>query len=71
MGLLSATADRRIPGVAADVDPYQSGVRSKSGVVYSVEENAQMQVKNETGELRYPSQTYETHLLWKEVFGED
>jgi hypothetical protein len=71
MGLLSATADRRIPGVAADVDPYQSGVRSKSGVVYSVEENAQMQVKNETGQVRYPSQTYETHVLWKEVFGED
>lgn len=71
MGVITATADRRIPGADAEVDAYKSEVTSKTGRIYSVEGNAHMQVKNETGEVRYPSRTLETHQLWKEVFGED
>ncbi|KAH6629048.1 hypothetical protein C7974DRAFT_311330 [Boeremia exigua] len=71
MGVITATADRRIPGTAADVNGYKNAITTRSGQLFSIEENAQMQVRNETGEVRYPSQTLETHQLWKEVFGDD
>ena len=71
MGVISATADRRVPGVAADVDGYKNEVTSKTGTVFSVEDNARMRETNETGAVRYPSRTCETHQLWKEVFGDD
>lgn len=71
MGIITATADRRIPGIAADVDGYQNKVISKTGVVFSVEQNARMLEENETGAVRYPSQTFQTHRLWKDVFGDD
>jgi hypothetical protein len=71
IGILTATADRRIPGAAADVDGYKNDVTSKTGMVYSVEDNARMEELNELNRIRYPSKTFETHELWKEVFGDD
>lgn len=71
MGVITATADRRIPGVAADVDEFQNEITSKTGMVYSVEQNARMREQNETGAVRYPSRTFETHRLWSDVFGDD
>ena len=71
VGVLTATADRRIPGAAADVDDYKMTDASKSGIAYSVEDNARLQQQNEWGKVRYPSKTFETHELWKKVFGDD
>jgi hypothetical protein len=71
IGILTATADRRIPGVAADVNNYKDDLASKTGVVFSVEDNARMEDLNEWKKIRYPSRTFETHELWKEVFGDD
>lgn len=71
MGVLSATADRRIPGIAADVNGYKNEVSSKTGVVFSVQGNAEMEELNEMKQVRYPSRTFETHELWKEAFGDE
>lgn len=66
IGILTATADRRIPGVAADVDTYKVNTGK-----FSVEDQARMQERNEWSKVRYPSRAYETHALWRDVFGED
>lgn len=71
MNVLTATADRRIPGVAADVNGYKSREVSKTGVMYSVGVNARMEEQNEWRKVRYPSKTFETHELWTEVFGDE
>lgn len=72
MGVITATSDRRIPGIAANVDGYKNEVTSQTGMLFSVEQNARMQeIDKDTGTVRYPSQTFETHQLWKEVFGGD
>lgn len=71
IGILTATADRRIPGAAADVDGYKDDVTSTTGVVYNVKDNARMDELNEWKKVRYPSKTFETHELWKKVFGDD
>lgn len=74
VGILTATADRRIPGTQADIYPYMETetvmVQGKE-VTFSVEELARLNEKNERGTLRYPSQTVESFQLWKRVFGED
>lgn len=72
IGILTATADRRIPGVAADVYPYtqKETVQIKGkNTVLSIKEQAKMVGKNEWGKDRYPSRTYESFLLWHRVFG--
>jgi hypothetical protein len=66
MNVLTATTDRRIPGVAADVDAYT--VRKGAA---SVAANARMSDRNEWGKIRYPSKTFENHELWTEVFGDE
>ncbi|KAJ8117927.1 hypothetical protein OPT61_g971 [Boeremia exigua] len=71
MGVITATTDRRIPGVAANVDRYQNQITTDTGLTFSVERNARMLDPNEIGQVRYPSRTFETHRLWSEVFGED
>ena len=72
VGILTATADRRIPGTEADIYPYKESetvVVQGREVTFSVEELARLNEKNERGMLRYPSQTLEAHQLWKRVFG--
>lgn len=69
IGILTATADRKVPGVAADMDAYKAGEISNAGVRFTVEDNARMREENEWKQVRYPSQTYETHQLWDSVFG--
>jgi hypothetical protein len=69
LGILLATVDRRIPGVAADVDTYQVGNIQVGQNTFSIEELAKMREKNDKGTGRYPSQTHESFLLWKKVFG--
>ena len=72
VGILTATADRRIPGTEADIYPYKESetvVVQGREVTFSVEELARLNEKNERGVLRYPSQTLEAHQLWKRVFG--
>ncbi|KAI8931618.1 hypothetical protein NX059_011270 [Plenodomus lindquistii] len=70
--ILTATADRRIPGSAADVYPY---MQEEQVLVQGVErplcvaEAAQMKGLNEWGKERYASRTYENFLLWRKVFG--
>ncbi|KAI4660774.1 uncharacterized protein J4E79_005342 [Alternaria viburni] len=75
VGILTATADRRIPGTQADVYPYmeEESVVVEGGreVRFKVEELARLNEKNERGVLRYPSQTLEAFLLWKRVFGRE
>jgi hypothetical protein len=66
MNVLTATAERRIPGAAADVDAYTA----RKGAV-SVAINARMSDTNEWGKIRYPSKTFENHELWTEVFGDE
>jgi uncharacterized protein (DUF2235 family) len=72
IGILTATADRRIPGTVADVYPYtqeeQVQVKGVQRVV-CVAEQAQMAERNEWGKERYQSNTFETHGLWRRVFG--
>jgi uncharacterized protein (DUF2235 family) len=72
IGILTATADRRIPGVGADIYPYTSdeqvvveGVES----VFTVAQQGRLKEKNELGKERYASRTFESFLLWSEVFG--
>ncbi|KAL1801274.1 hypothetical protein ACET3X_001616 [Alternaria dauci] len=72
VGILTATADRRIPGTEADIYPYKESetvVVQGEEVTFSVEELARLNEKNELGVLRYPSQTLEAFELWKRVFG--
>jgi hypothetical protein len=72
IGILTATADRRIPGTHADVFAY---TQEQDVVVNGVEESvvvantARMQGVNEWGKERYVSRTFEGYLLWKRVFG--
>ncbi|CAO2647601.1 Nn.00g085230.m01.CDS01 [Neocucurbitaria sp. VM-36] len=72
LGILTATADRRIPGVAAEVYPYieqeSVGVKGQERV-FSVQEQARMRGQNEWGKERYVSRTFEAFLLWRRVFG--
>ncbi|EUC27695.1 hypothetical protein COCCADRAFT_111013 [Bipolaris zeicola 26-R-13] len=72
IGILTNTADRRIPGTQAEIYPYteQERVTVKgSEVVFTVEELARMNEVNDVGQVRYPSQSFQSFLLWKEVFG--
>ncbi|EOA88146.1 uncharacterized protein SETTUDRAFT_108194 [Exserohilum turcica Et28A] len=72
IAILTNTADRRIPGTQADIYPYtqQETVMVKGErVVFSVEQLGQMKDMNERGVARYPSQSFESFLLWKGVFG--
>jgi uncharacterized protein (DUF2235 family) len=72
IGILTNTADRRIPGTKADVYPYtqpEAVMVNGNEVVFTVEETARMKEVNDVGQVRYPSQCYESFLLWKRVFG--
>jgi hypothetical protein len=72
IGILTATADRRIPGVDADVFEYtQEETVQVAGQQRSfvVAQQAQMEGVNEWGKERYLSRTFEAYLLWKRVFG--
>jgi uncharacterized protein (DUF2235 family) len=72
VGILTATADRRIPGVKADVFPYaQKQAVSVNGMqeMVVVAQQAEMMGTNEWGKERYVSKTHENYLLWKRVFG--
>jgi hypothetical protein len=73
VGILTATADRRIPGTQADVYPYmeeETVMVQGSQVSFSIEKLARLNDLNERGLARYPSKTVEAFLLWKRVFGE-
>lgn len=72
IGILTATADRRIPGTQADVFAYkQKQVLSANGDedMVVVAQKAQMEAANEWGKVRYVSKTSENFELWKRVFG--
>jgi hypothetical protein len=72
LGILTATADRRIPGTKADVFPYlaKQGVMVEGQTEMVVVANtARMMGVNEWGKERYVSRTYEGFLLWGSVFG--
>jgi hypothetical protein len=69
LGILLATVDRRIPGIAADVDTYKSSRFHMGQKIGSIEELAKMTEKNNKGTERYPSRAHEGFLLWKKVFG--
>ncbi|KAL6709862.1 Mediator of RNA polymerase II transcription subunit 7 [Coniothyrium glycines] len=72
IGILTATADRKIPGVEADIYPYtqQEGVMVQGQEkVFSVAGLANMVGENQWGKPRYTSRTFESFLLWREVFG--
>jgi uncharacterized protein (DUF2235 family) len=74
VGILTATADRRIPGISADVFAYaQKQGFSVNGAteMVVVQQKAQMVGVNEWGKERYASKTHENYLLWKRVFGGD
>ncbi|KAF2624943.1 hypothetical protein BU25DRAFT_129220 [Macroventuria anomochaeta] len=68
MQVLTSVTDRRIPSIASDTHPYQSKETEKSGVVFTIKENAMMENSNEWYRPRYPSKTFETFELWNEVF---
>ena len=72
VGVLTATADRRIPDVEAKLYPYKDQESVFVGAaerIFSVEQAAGMRGQNEWGRPRYASKTYESFLLWKRVFG--
>lgn len=73
IGVLTATADRRIPGMATDVYPYketQSIVLADGAeIAVNIAQAGNLQGENEWGKVRYPSQSYESFLLWQRVFG--
>ncbi|KAF2026622.1 hypothetical protein EK21DRAFT_92271 [Setomelanomma holmii] len=72
IGILTATADRRIPGTEADVFQYtqKQYVRVNDIEVPVVVANqARMKGKNEWGKERYKSKSVENFLLWERVFG--
>lgn len=72
VGILTATADRRIPSSTSNVYPY---TREEQVLVQGVERSlcvqqiAKMKGLNEWGKERYTSRTYESYLLWRRVFG--
>jgi hypothetical protein len=72
VGILTGTADRRIPGTNADVFQYeQKQMVQVNGVQESVviKNKAHMEGTNEWGKERYVSKSFENYLLWKRVFG--
>lgn len=72
VGILTATADRRIPGVGAEIYDYTEEERvvvQGTERMFSVETTAKMKGVNEWGKERYASQTLESFKLWKRVFG--
>ncbi|KAJ6199816.1 hypothetical protein J3E72DRAFT_437926 [Bipolaris maydis] len=72
IGILTNTADRRIPGTQAEIYPYTEPEKvmvKGNEVVFTVEELARMKEVNDVGQVRYPSQCFQSFLLWKEVFG--
>lgn len=73
VGLLTATADRRIPGVQEDVyykyREVEKAVVQGREVEFSVEDKGRMAAKGEWGD-RYPSRTVEGWEVWRDVFGE-
>lgn len=73
IGILTNTADRRIPGTHADIYPYTEPERVtvKGKVAFTVQDLARLKDVNEKGQVRYPSQCFESFLLWKEVFGKE
>jgi hypothetical protein len=74
VGILTATADRRVPGTDADVFQYkrkQVLVVKGGEEMIVVQQNAKMEGVNEWGKERYMSKTFENYNLWKRVFGGD
>jgi hypothetical protein len=72
IGILMATTDRRLPGVTVDVYPYlQDESVSVNGTVetFNVAQKAGLKGTNRWGKPRYPSKTFESFLLWRQVFG--
>jgi hypothetical protein len=72
IGILTATADRRIPGTEADVYSYtQEQLVEVNGneIPVVVANQAKMKGQNEWGKPRYVSRTYENFVLWRQVFG--
>jgi hypothetical protein len=72
IGILTATADRRIPGTTADIFPYlqkQDVMVNGQREMVVVANTARMEGVNEWGKERYVSRTYEGFLLWRKVFG--
>jgi hypothetical protein len=72
IGILTATADRRIPGTEADVFSYtQEQFVEVNGneIPVVVANQAKMKGQNEWGKPRYVSRTYENFVLWRQVFG--
>lgn len=72
IGILSATADRRIPAVAGNIYPYkeeQQVLVNGRQRVFNVAELGYMTGENEWGNERYQSKTFESFLLWNKVFG--
>lgn len=71
IGVLTATADRRIPGTAADVYPFRKPeqvVVQGEERTFSIAQLGQMDGENEWGKERYASRTFQTFQLWREVF---
>ncbi|KAF2735836.1 hypothetical protein EJ04DRAFT_179943 [Polyplosphaeria fusca] len=71
--ILTATRDRKVPGLHADLYEYKAmesvevrGLR----VEFSAEERGGIKRHNDVGTERYPSQTFESFQLWKRVFGD-
>lgn len=74
VGILTATADRRIPGSKADVFAYEQpqvlgSASGSAGAAVVVAATAKMEGTNEWGKDRYKSKTHENYLLWRRVFG--
>jgi hypothetical protein len=71
--ILTAVRDRRITGNDAVVYNYKKGeevpVNGLARAV-TIEAHAKMAGKGEDGMERYPSRTFESHQVWKSVFGD-
>jgi hypothetical protein len=71
--ILTAVRDRRIPGNGAVVYDYKTGEEvAVNGLAraVSIEAQAKMTGKGADGMERYPSRTFESHQVWKRVFGD-
>lgn len=72
--VLMATNDRRIPGMSehGEVYPYQDDEMGTdvygNPMTFTVQGNGRMKELNDYSKVRYPSQTYETFMLWRSVF---
>ena len=69
--ILTATRDRRIPGVGAKVYAYkdwESVVVGGAVREFCIEKQARIGEEDGEGE-RYPSRTYESFEIWRRVFG--